>query len=136
MSIYKKNFSKHLIIVGFLVIINTFIETTNANSKQSKELKLKGVPLACYVKVGAPSSGTEGPTILIAEASSTYWSEISLAYANEEKFAEAIALIAKMEHDLIPVQTKLAIITKLTENKQYARAFKLIETMKKLTVGR
>ncbi|MBF2065361.1 MAG: tetratricopeptide repeat protein [Calothrix sp. C42_A2020_038] len=105
-------------------------KVTNAknNKSPSAQLKLKGIPLSCYVSVGEPSAG-EGPIILGQEFTSQYWADVSLAYADAGVFNQAIQLVKRMTHDLIPQQTKVSIATKLTEKKQYNRAIQLVQSI-------
>ncbi len=108
--------------------IETKVIYANSNQSQSAQPKLKGIPLACYVSVGEPSAG-EGPLILAAEFTSQYWADVSLKYANAGQFDQAIQLVKRMEHDLIPQQTKVAIATLLAEKKQYNRAIQLVQSI-------
>ncbi|OKH44750.1 hypothetical protein NIES2101_27795 [Calothrix sp. HK-06] len=100
----------------------------NSNQYQSTQLKLKGIPLNCYVSVGEPSPG-EGPIILGEEFRSQYWAEVSLVYAEAGAFDQAIQLVKRMTHDLIPEQTKVTIATKLTEKKQYNQAIQIVQSI-------
>lgn len=108
--------------------IETKIAYANNNQSQSTHLKLKGIPLACYISVGEPATG-EGPIILGQEYTSQYWADVSLKYASAGKFDQAIELVKRMQHDLIPQQTKVAIATKLAEKKQYNRAIQLVQSI-------
>jgi lipopolysaccharide biosynthesis regulator YciM len=108
--------------------IETKITYANSNQSQTAQLKLKGIPLGCYVSVGEPSAG-EGPIILAAEFTSQYWADVSLAYADAGQFDQAIQLVKRMDHDLIPQQTKVTIATKLTDKKQYNRAIQLVQSI-------
>lgn len=108
--------------------IETKITYANNNQSQSAQLKLKGIPLACYISVGEPTAG-EGPLILAAEFTSQYWADVSLKYADAGQFDQAIQLVKRMDHDLIPQQTKVAIATLLAEKKQYKRAIELVQSI-------
>ncbi|WP_127086866.1 tetratricopeptide repeat protein [Dulcicalothrix desertica] len=108
--------------------IETKVTHANNNQSQSAQLKLKGIPLSCYISVGEPATG-EGPIILGQEAISQYWASVSLKYADAGKFDQAIQLVKRMQHDLIPQQTKVAIAAKLAEKKQYNRAIQLVQSI-------
>ncbi|BAZ17603.1 lipopolysaccharide assembly protein B [Calothrix sp. NIES-4071] len=108
--------------------IETTITYANSNQSQNTQLKLKGIPLACYISVGEPSAG-EGPLILAAEFTSQYWANVSLAYADAGQFDQAIQLVKRMDHDLIPKQTKVEIATLLAKDKQYNRAIQLVQSI-------
>jgi tetratricopeptide (TPR) repeat protein len=112
--------------------IGTKIAYANNNQPQSTHLELKGIPLACYVSVGEPATG-EGPIILGQEYTSQYWADVSLKYASAGKFDQAIELVKRMTHDLIPEQIKVAIATKLAEKKQYNRAIQLVQSINNQT---
>lgn len=110
------------------IAIEATITHANSNQSQTAQLKLKGIPLSCYVSVGEPSSG-EGPIILGQEFTSQYWAEVSLVYAEAGAFDQAIQLVKRMTHDLILQQTKVTIATKLAEKKQYNRAIQLVQSI-------
>jgi hypothetical protein len=97
--------------LGFKWTIETKIARASSNQSQTEQLKLKGIPLACYVSIGEPAGGEE-PTGLVMARASYYWAEISLAYAKAGKFDQAIQLIERIPADDIASETKVNVATK------------------------
>lgn len=126
---------KHKFGLGILAGLNLvffgatlFGTSAIANTGNTTKLELKGIPLACYVSIGEPSVG-EVPTGLEIARESYYWAEISLAYAIAGEFDQAIQLIGRITADDIASETKVSVVTKLTDKQQYNRAIQLVQSI-------
>ncbi|MGB3208445.1 MAG: hypothetical protein WBB28_25955 [Crinalium sp.] len=96
------------------------------------ELKLRGIPLACYVRVGPlgflPSSVSSSFSML-ANEQSTELAEIALAYAQAKQFSSAIATTKKMDDNLIQAVTLVDIAGMYAEKGQYTQAKQLVNSI-------
>jgi hypothetical protein len=116
-------------IVPFAAANSVPSQIVKQSNIPSQKLKFKGIPLTCYVSVGEPIT-MDGPMILMLEFASEYWYDIAITYANAGKFDEALKIVTRMEHDLIPLKTKLEIIDKLAAAKQYNKAVQVVKSIK------
>jgi tetratricopeptide (TPR) repeat protein len=99
---------------------------STASTGVEVKAQLRGIPLSCYVSVGAPSS-SPGPLILMAEVTSEYWAEVALAYADAKQFDRAVGLFKRLDHDQIKKDTMLSIASKATVNGKYDLALKIVQ---------
>jgi tetratricopeptide (TPR) repeat protein len=107
------------------------IQNSTKKSLQT-EPKLRGIPLACYVRVGPlgflPSSVSSSLSML-ANEESTELAEIALAYAQAKQFQSAIAITKKMGDQLIQAVTLVDIAGMYTAAGQYTKAKQLVNSI-------
>ncbi len=101
---------------------------STASTAVEVKAQLRGIPLSCYVSVGAPSA-SPGPLILMAEVSSGYWAEVALAYADAKQFDRAVGLFQRLDHDQIKKDTMLSVASKATVSGKYDLALKIVQSI-------
>jgi hypothetical protein len=107
---------------------NLVVLGSTASAGVEVKAQLQGIPLSCYVSVGAPSA-SPGPLILMAEVTSGYWAEVALAYADAKQFDHAIKLLKRLDHDQIKKDTMLSIAFKAAVNGKYDLALKIVQSI-------
>jgi tetratricopeptide (TPR) repeat protein len=116
-------------LVSVLTISCNFVVLgSTASTGVEVKAQLRGIPLSCYVSVGAPSA-SPGPLTLMAEVSSGYWAEVALAYADAKQFDRAVELFKRLDHDQIKKDTMLSIAFKAAVNGKYDLALKIVQSI-------
>jgi tetratricopeptide (TPR) repeat protein len=116
-------------LVSVLTISCNFVVLgSTASTGVEVKAQLQGIPLSCYVSVGAPSA-SPGPLTLMAEVSSGYWAEVALAYADAKQFDRAVELFKRLDHEQIKKDTMLSIAFKAAVNGKYDLALKIVQSI-------